>query len=98
MVFNEYTKLRIVFYYGKGYNAPAIAKALGQENLKASRQGVQKFLRRYLRTKTLARKAGSGRPLKISAEMKAVIEEQMQRDDETTAVQLHALLTSKVSL
>ena len=41
------------------------------------------------------RKPGSGRPSKITAEVKALVEQQMRKDDETTAYQLHALLVSK---
>ena len=38
---------------------------------------------------------GSGHPSKITAEMKKIVEEQMQLDEETTAHQLHQLLMSK---
>ena len=34
----------------------------------------------------------SGRPSKITAEVKALVERQMRHDDETTAAQLHVLL------
>ena len=40
------------------------------------------------------RKAGLGRPSKITMEMKAIVEVKMREDDETTAYQLHALLVS----
>ena len=43
----------------------------------------------------LLRRHGSGRPTKITAEVKRIVEAQMKLDDETTAQQLHALLTSK---
>ena len=38
------------------------------------------------------RTPGSGRPSKITAEVKALVERQMGHDDETTAAQLHVLL------
>ena len=38
---------------------------------------------------------GSGRPSKITDEVKRIVEAQMQLDDETTAVQLRALLAQK---
>ncbi len=38
---------------------------------------------------------GSGRPTKITEEVKKIVEEQMQKDDETTASQLHRLLIDK---
>ena len=41
------------------------------------------------------RRFGSGRLSKITAEIKGAVKEQMRLDDETTAHQLHKLLTSK---
>ena len=43
-------------------------------------------------TGTIVRTPGSGRPSKITAEVKALVERQMRHDDETTAAQLHVLL------
>ena len=74
---------------------PTIATLLQEEQLKASRVGIAKFLKHYQDTGTIARKPGSGRPSKITAEIKRIVNEQMMRDDETTAHQLHRLLASK---
>ena len=57
-----------------------------------SRRGIGKFLKRYEVSGTIARRAGSGRPTKITSEVKQIVEEQMRCDDESTAYQLHALL------
>ena len=57
-----------------------------------SRVGVHKFLRVYETTHTIQRRSGSGRPSKITPEIKALVEHQMNLDDETTASQLHQLL------
>ena len=46
----------------------------------------------YKITGTIVRTPGSGRPSKITAEVKALVERQMRHDDETTAAQLHVLL------
>ena len=54
---------------------------------------VWKFIRHFRETNCLARKEGSGRPTKITAEVKRFVEAQMQHDDETTAYQLHKILT-----
>ena len=61
----------------------------------SSRKGISNFLKRYRSTGTIARRPGSGRPTKVTEEVKRVVEEQMRVDDETTAYQLHQLLTSK---
>ena len=47
---------------------------------------------KYKITGTIVRTPGSGRPSKITAEVKALEERQMRHDDETTAAQLHVLL------
>ena len=53
------------------------------------------FLRRYEETGYIQRKPGSGRPSKVTAEVKVTVEAKMQEDDETTAVQLNCLLDGK---
>ena len=57
--------------------------------------GIWKFLKKYRETGTIARQRGSGRPCKITREVLAIVEEQMRKDDETTAVQLQRLLAKK---
>ena len=94
MVFSDYLKQRILHHYFKGRKAPTIAKFLQEEQLKASRVGIAKFLKHYQETGTIARKPGLGRPSKITAEIKRIVNEQTVRDDETTAHQLHRLLAS----
>ena len=78
------------------FKAPSITKILVQEEkLPVTRAGVHDFLKRYEAYGCLLRRPGSGRPNKIIAEVKRIVEAQMQLDDETIAQQLHALLTSK---
>ena len=74
---------------------PTIAKLLQEEKLKASRVGIAKFLRKFEETGSIGRRPGSGRPSKITAEIKALVEDQMRKDDETTAYQLHGFLVSQ---
>ena len=69
-----------------------IVKELCKEGIKASVVGVWKFLQRYKDSRTIDRQAGSGRPTHVTAEIKTAIESRMEKDDETTAVQLHILL------
>ena len=96
MVLTSYQKQRILFHRSKGLKPPTIARLLlEEENIRVSRISVYKFLRRYSETASIARKPGSGRPSTITQEIKQIVEAQMQEDDETSAVQLHALLKSK---
>ena len=94
-MFSFYKRQRILYYYSLGYKAPTIVELLRREKLFASRQGVQKFLRHYQKSGTIGRSPGSGRRSKITEEIRQIVEDQMRLDDETTAYQLHALLTSK---
>jgi transposase len=93
MVYSTYKLQRILYFYFQGFKAPTISKLLREEKLKASRVGIAKFLKKYEETGSIGRRPGSGRPTKVTAEIKVVVEEQMRKDDETTATQLHALLT-----
>ena len=54
--------------------------------------GIAKFLKKFNETGCIQRRPVSGRPSKISAEIKEIVEEQMRADDKTTATQLHRLL------
>ena len=69
-----------------------ICLLLQKEHLRTSRVGVAKFIAKYNETGSLMRKPGSGRPSKITPEMKAIVEAKMREDDEGTAYQLYALL------
>ena len=95
MVYNDYTKQRIVFYSNLGPTACRITKELRQEGYRTTRQGVAKFLKRYRSRGSIARKPGSCRPTKITQEVLSIVEEAMTLDDETTAVQLHYILRER---
>ncbi len=95
MVYSSYTKQRILFFHEQGYKAPTIAKLLREERVRCTRVGVAYFLKKFAETGTISRRAGSGRPSKITTEIKEIVDQQMRDDDETTATQLHHLLTSK---
>ena len=95
MVYSDYTKKRIVYYYQHGRRAPAITSLLQQEGLQTSRVGVAKFIAKFNAIGLVSRKPGSGRPTKITAEIKAIVEARMREDDETTAYQLHSLLLTR---
>ena len=87
MVYNDYTKQRIVYYLHQGHRSPTIADLINDEGISVTRQGVAKFIKRFLAMGTIARRPGSGRKTKINDEIKDLVEAQMSRDDETTASQ-----------
>ena len=87
-----YTRRRAVCFAEKGLNAPAISRALAEEGLTYSAKSVYLLLRKLVAQQSIARRPGSGRPSKITARVMVLIEEQMQKDDETTAPELDRLL------
>ena len=52
---------------------------------------MAKFIAKYNETGSLMHRPGSGRPSKITLEMKEIVEAKM-REDEAAAYQLHTLL------
>ena len=93
MVFSDYTKQRVIFYHHRGLKPPTISSHLQEEGITASRVGIYKFLKKYNISLCIARRPGSGRRSKITDEVKRLVEEKMCEDDETTAMQLHQMLT-----
>ena len=91
-MYSSYKRQRILYYHERGVRAPTICRLLKDERMTASRQGIRKFIVKYQETGAITRTPGCGRCSKITAEVRALVEQQMRRDDETTAAQLHALL------
>ena len=71
MVYTSFKKLRILHFHALGCKPYTIAKVLEkEEGLKMSRFGVAKFLKHYEEMGTISRKPGSGRPPKVTEEIK----------------------------
>ena len=95
MVYQDYTKQRILSLFWKGYGISQIVEYLALEDeIQTTRQGVRLFLKRYQIYKTISRKPGSGLPPKLSPGLKQLIEDRMKMDDETTATQLQSMLAA----
>ena len=92
MVLSTHAKISILFYYRQDYRPYTIAKILQVQDIRCSRESVRKFIQRYEKTGTIGRKEGSGRKTKITEEMMKIVNEQMRKDDETTAHQLQRRL------
>ena len=90
-----YTRQRAVSYAAQGLNSSAISRALATEGLPYSSKSVSLLLRKLKAGQTIARKRGTGRPSNTSQRAKDLIEEQMHKDDETTASELDHLLKAK---
>jgi len=70
MVFNDFTKQCILFFYSLlGYHPTKIMYLLAREDIIVSKTDVAKFITRYLATGSIVRQPGSGRKSKISDEI-----------------------------
>ena len=54
-----------------------------EEEVVVTRVGVHKFIEQYKRIRRISRKPGSGRPSKVTDEIKKIVDDQMEKDDET---------------
>ena len=95
-MFGEYTRLRIVALAAEGYRAPTITKKLADENLKASRQGISKFLKKYKSTGSIYHAGGNGRKPKLTSNIRDFIDKRMEEDDETTLKELQQKLQGEI--
>ena len=95
MVYSTYIKRRIIKLHTSDHLKPSAIrdKLLKDESISTTRQGIAKFLKRFRFRKTLLRKPGSGRWSMMTKEVRCLVKQQMRLDDETTAHQLHSLLS-----
>ena len=84
-----------VIFRSKEISLASVVQRLRDEGLSATRQGLWKLFRRVDTSGTISRR---GRQTKLSQEILQIVEDQMQRDDETTAVQLEGPRGYQISL
>ncbi len=91
MVYTRYQKQRILhLHLVLHLKPPTIINVLEQEGIIVSRRGVFKFLKRFHERGTTVLQGSQGVVGLVSSQL--IVEDQMRRDDETTAYQLHFLL------
>ena len=95
MVLSEHAYQRILVHYFAGHKAPSIRKLLEAEGVSVSHVAIWKSLAKYKKTGTIARQEGSGRKSLLMRRILKIVEEQMLKDDETLAYQLHKILLEK---
>ena len=93
---SDYVKERIIFYHRSKKNCEQIVHYLVKEGHTASKVGVMKFLQRYRETGTIARAPRTGQASKLTLEIRRVFEEKMEKNDETTGLELQKLLLKEV--
>ena len=85
-MYSEYEKQRIIHFYMLGYKAPTITLHVLEDVSTCSSPATP------CKTGTIRRKPGK---TKIDKHVKAIVDQQMQVDDETTTCQLHKLLCTQ---
>ena len=75
----------------EGHKAPTITRLLREQGVTVSHVGFSKFLAKFKKTGSIRQRIGSGRPWKIMAERKKLVEDQMYLNVERTVYQLHKL-------
>lgn len=86
MVLSEYNKQRILHHYSKGHKVPTIVKLLQEEQLKASRVGVAKFIKHFEDTGMIARRPG---PVLFNTDEVVVDEPSLCRCSTLTTLHIH---------
>ena len=94
-LYGDYKYQRILYYHRQGHKPPAIAKLLQEESLKCTRMGIYKFIKKYEKFGTFSVVPGAGRPTLITSEIKQLVDQRMEEDNETTATQLCEILVEK---
>ena len=95
VVLKSYERQRVLDHYFAGNKAPTIKRLLKRERISVSRVAIWKLLKKYECTGTIARRETAGRPSALTVAVRSIVEEQMIKDDETTAHQLHKILVDK---
>ena len=80
MVYNEYTKQRMLLHCFKGPKPAAITLKLAKERIIVTRVGLWKFIKRYALHGAIKRKPGCGQPSKITAKLFAIVNQEMDKD------------------
>ena len=92
MVYSDYTKRRILSYDSAGQSVGGIMKELLKEGIRASKAGIWKFLKKYKETGCIQRKQGSGRCTKMSEQVKKMVDDELEKDDERTGIEISKTL------
>ena len=85
MPYSKYLKRRVLALHSRGLLALAIVDILEDEGLHATVQGILIFLHQVKEAGTIARKPGKRRSSSVTPQMQALVDDQMRRDDKTTA-------------
>lgn len=97
MPISVYVRERIVRLHRKNKTAHEITRQLEQEDgLRISYKTVLRTIRNYLRRGTWAYAKKTGRPAVLASRVSRIIDSQMRRDNECTALKLKRIIDAKL--
>ena len=96
MVFLDYVKEGFSLTTMPKKNSVQIVRCLAKEGHMASEVGVMNFLWCYRETGTIAQVPGTGRASKVTLEIRSRVMEEMEKNDESTGMELQKLLQKEV--
>ena len=77
MPYSDYLKHRVIVLHERGLSSQTIVDLLAEDGLKATRQGIAQFLKRYATTCSIKRARGSDRRPKATLAVRTIAEAQM---------------------
>ena len=89
------TRKRVLTLHSRGYTVTDIRRRLREENCVISRQSLHNLLRKFREKRIFADLPRSRRPRIITEEMRAIIEEGLNNNDELTSTGIRSLLSSR---
>ena len=95
---SDYTRSRIKVLDKQGLTPVAILRSLKNEGLSASLASVTRIVEKLRITGSVANLLRSGRPKKLSEEVRAFPDQQMQKNDEMTSSQIQKLEKYRISV
>lgn len=88
-------RFRVISLYSLGYSIPAISRKLREEKVFISQCALYALVEKYRRKGTVRDLPRRKRATIITEEMRAFIEEQLQRNDELTSTAIKRLLAER---
>ena len=89
------TRQRVITLYSRGHTVPEICKTLQEENCDITAQSLYNLLRKFREKRMIADLPRQRRPRKLNEEMRLLIEQELNKNDELTSTGIRSLLPSR---
>lgn len=89
------TRQRVITLYSRGHTVSEIRRRLREEDCDISAQSLYNLLRKFREKRMIADLPRQRRPRKLNEEMRLLIEQELNRNDELTSTGIRSLLSSR---